>query len=226
MTQILSKFESRPRVRPVGTGFDGLSLYPGYLREEEQRALLAELAAAFEASRPYRPHMPRTGKPWSIHQTNFGTLGWVSRPDGYGYAPVNEVTKRPWPAIPAALLRIWEEVAAYPAPPECCLVNFYDTPKSRMGLHRDEDEEALDAPVVSLSIGDSCVFRVGGFARGDKSKSFRLASGDVLVIGGASRLRYHGVDRVIPGSSQLLQGAGLGGGRINLTLRRVTKPGQ
>lgn len=224
MTFTMPEHESVQIAKPVETGFPGISLYPGFLDAAAQRALAAGLKAAFEASPPYRPHMPRTGKPWSIHQLNFGPLGWVSRPDGYGYAPVNEVTNAPWPAIPAALLGLWEDVSGYGAPPECCLVNFYDTPKSRMGLHRDEDEEAFDAPVVSVSLGDTCVFRVGGFARSDKSKSFRLASGDVLVIGGASRLRYHGVDRVIPGTSQLLKGAGLGGGRINLTLRRVTKP--
>lgn len=211
---------SRPK--PVETGFEGIGLYPGYLDATAQKALVAEVLASFEAAPPYRPRMPRTGQPWSIHQTNFGSLGWVSRPDGYGYSRLNEAVNAPWPAIPAALLALWDEIAAYPAPPECCLVNLYDAPKSRMGLHRDEDEEALDAPVISISLGDTCVFRVGGFARSDKSKSFRLASGDVLVIGGASRLRYHGVDRVIPGSSGLVPG----GGRINLTLRRVTKPAQ
>lgn len=206
--------------KSIETGFEGVTLYPGLLDGAGQRGLVAALLGAFEAAPPYRPLMPRTGKPWSIRQTNFGPLGWVSRPDGYGYSSTNEVNATPWPAIPAALLAIWALVVDYPAPPECCLVNLYDTSKSRMGLHRDEDEEALDAPVVSLSLGDTCVFRVGGFARGDKSKSFRLASGDVLVLGGASRLRYHGVDRIIPGSSQLVPG----GGRINLTLRRVTKP--
>lgn len=218
MTHGLPKVEATPK--PVETGFEGISLYPGFLGEAAQTSLVAELTAALEAEKPYRPLMPRTGKPWSIHQMNFGDLGWVSLPDGYAYSSTNPVNGRKWPAIPAALLALWQNVADYPAPPECCLVNLYDTPKSRMGLHRDEDEEALDTPVVSLSLGDTCVFRVGGFARGDKSRSFRLASGDVLVIGGASRLRYHGVDRIIPGSSRLVPG----GGRINLTLRRVTKP--
>ena len=218
MTHALPKGEATPK--PVETGFEGISLYPGLLDEAAQTTLMAALTEVLEAEKPYRPLMPRTGKPWSIHQMNFGERGWVSRADGYGYALTNPVNGRKWPAIPQALLALWEHVAHYPAPPECCLVNLYDTPKSRMGLHRDEDEEALDAPVVSLSLGDTCVFRVGGFARGDKSKSFRLASGDVLVIGGPSRLRYHGVDRIIHGSSRLVPG----GGRINLTLRRVTKP--
>jgi alkylated DNA repair protein (DNA oxidative demethylase) len=206
--------------RAVETGFDGIGIYPGYLNEVAQAALVADLEEAFCAAPPYRPLMPRTRKPWSIRQTNMGELGWVSRPDGYGYSSTNEVNGLVWPAIPAALLALWADLAGYPAPPQCCLVNLYEEPKARMGLHRDEDEQALDAPVVSLSLGDTCVFRVGGFARGDKSKSFRLSSGDVLVIGGASRLRFHGVDRVISGTSRLI----LGGGRINLTLRRVTRP--
>ncbi len=93
-----------------------------------------------------------------------------------------------------------------------------------MGLHRDGDEEALDAPVLSVSLGDTCIFRIGGFARSDPTKSFRLASGDVLVLGGPSRLRFHGVDRIIPGSSRILAPLVVGGGRLNLTLRRVTNP--
>ena len=208
-------------MKPVDTGFEGLALYPRLLDEAAQQALVSALMRAFEGTPPYRPRMPRTGKPWSIHQTNFGPLGWVSRPDGYGYAPKNEVNDASWPAIPAALLALWDDLAAYPAPPECCLVNLYDHPGARMGLHRDEDEQALDAPVVSLSLGDTCNFRVGGFARSDRSKSFRLSSGDVLVMGGPSRLRFHGVDRLVFGSSRLIPG----GGRINLTLRRVTRPG-
>ena len=206
--------------KSVETEFEGITLYPGFLDGNTQHALVSAVLKGLEAEKPYRPRMPRTGKPWSIHQMNFGPLGWVSRSDGYGYAALNEATGRPWPPIPPLLLDIWADVANYPAPPECCLVNLYDAPKARMGLHRDEDEEALDAPVVSISLGDTCVFRIGGFARGERSRSFRLASGDVLVLGGASRLRYHGVDRIIPGSSQLVPG----GGRINLTLRRVTKP--
>ena len=202
------------------TGFDGVTLYPSTLDGPAQRALLTELEAAFALAPPYRPTMPRTGKPWSIRQTNLGPLGWLSGKDGYHYAPLNPLTQAFWPAIPAALLALWVDFAGYEAPPECCLVNFYETDKARMGLHQDRDEEALDAPVLSLSLGDTCVFRIGGFARSDCTKSLRLASGDVLVLGGASRMRFHGVDRIIPASSQLLPQ----GGRLNLTLRRVTKP--
>jgi len=91
-----------------------------------------------------------------------------------------------------------------------------------MGLHQDRDEEDLAAPVVSLSLGDACLFRIGGPRRQGPTRSFRLASGDALVLGGQARLAFHGVDRIIPGTSTLL----VEGGRINLTLRRVTRPGQ
>lgn len=199
---------------------DGLQLYPHYFDREAQSALLYELREAVRFAPPYRPHMPRTGQPWSIMQTNLGALGWISGAQGYRYDAFHPLTNEPWPAIPKALLDLWAEISGYDAPPECCLVNIYKGEKARMGLHQDRDEAATDAPVLSISLGDTCLFRVGGFARSDKTKSFRLASGDVLVLGGASRMRFHGVDRVISGSSQLVSG----GGRINLTLRRVTKP--
>ena len=89
-----------------------------------------------------------------------------------------------------------------------------------MGLHQDRDEEDFEAPVVSISLGDTALFRVGGTTRGGKTQSLKLASGDVLVLEGPSRLAFHGIDRVIGGSSTLLKD----GGRINLTLRRVSEP--
>jgi alkylated DNA repair protein (DNA oxidative demethylase) len=89
-----------------------------------------------------------------------------------------------------------------------------------MGLHQDRDEDDLDAPVVSLSLGDTCLFRVGGLKRNDPTRAFRLASGDAVVLGGGVRLAFHGVDRIISGTSTLLPK----GGRMNLTLRRVTRP--
>ena len=202
------------------TGFEGLTLYPGWIDPAAQRALVAALEPALAVAPPYRPLMPRTRKPWSIHQTNLGSLGWLSGEQGYFYGERHPVNDAPWPALPPALLDIWSDLAGYEAPPECCLVNIYQGEKARMGLHQDRDEMALDAPVLSISLGDTCVFRVGGFARSDRTKSFRLASGDVMVLGDPSRLRFHGVDRIIPGSSQLLET----GGRINLTLRRVSEP--
>ena len=149
--------------------------------------------------------------------TNYGPLGWVSDIRGYRYQPLHPETGDSWPAIPEALLQTWESLSSFPDLPEACLVNWYEG-MARMGLHQDRDEEEFAAPVLSVSLGDTCLFRYGGLKRNDPTKSVKLESGDVLLIGGASRLCFHGVDRVMTGSSDLLPR----GGRINLTLRRVT----
>ena len=197
----------------------GISLVSGALEPSDQWRLLDAVRAVTRTAPLYTPTMPRTGKPWTVRMTNCGPLGWVSDRSGYRYQPTHPETGEPWPAIPKMLLDLWDEVTGYPAPPECCLVNFY-TDKARMGLHRDEDEEALDAPVLSVSLGDTATFRLGGLERKGKTQSFKLYSGDVLLIGGDNRLAYHGIDRVFPNTSTLLKA----GGRINLTLRRVTEP--
>lgn len=197
----------------------GVSLWSGISEPTAQAALRDEIRKITANAPLYTPTMPRTGKPWTVRMTNCGPLGWVSDRSGYRYQPTHPETDEPWPAIPKMLLDLWEEVTGYPAPPECCLVNFY-TGKARMGLHRDEDEEALDAPVLSVSLGDTATFRLGGLERKGKTQSFKLHSGDVLVIGGDNRLAYHGIGRVFPNTSTLLKD----GGRVNLTLRRVTKP--
>ncbi|MCX5494889.1 alpha-ketoglutarate-dependent dioxygenase AlkB [Kaistia dalseonensis] len=198
----------------------GLRLLPGRFDRAAQETL-REVIRAIAAEAPfYRPAMPWTGKPFSVRMTNCGSLGWVADKDGYRYQPLHPTTGRPWPAIPAMLLDLWQEVADFPDSPEACLVNFY-APEARMSLHRDGDEAERAAPVVSVSLGDSCLFRVGGPDRSDPTRSFRLSSGDVVVLGGAAREAYHGVDRIYPGTSTLLSQ----GGRINLTLRRVTKAG-
>jgi DNA oxidative demethylase len=197
-----------------------VQLRPGYLDRVAQEAVLAAIEDVLRQAPWYTPRMPRSGKPFSVRMTNCGPLGWVSDETGYRYQPTHPETLRPWPPIPLIVLRAWEELSAYPYPPEACLVNFYG-PTTKMGLHQDRDEEDFSAPVVSLSLGDTCLFRLGGARRGDKTRSFNLASGDALVLGGASRLAFHGVDRIMTGTSTLLRE----GGRINLTLRRVTRPG-
>lgn len=197
----------------------GVTHWPGYLDADEQAALVAELREAARQAPFYVPRMPKTGKPFSVRMTNCGALGWVSDERGYRYQPLHPETGAPWPPIPARLLRAWEELAGYPHPPEACLVNFYD-PSAKMGLHQDRDEQDFDAPVLSLSLGDAAVFRIGGTSRGGKTVSLKLASGDALAFGGEARLAFHGIDRILAGSSSLLPQAG----RINLTLRRVTKP--
>jgi alkylated DNA repair protein (DNA oxidative demethylase) len=197
----------------------GLKIIPGYLSPDEQDSLLAAVRSVIEAAPLFTPVMPRTGKPFSVRMSNCGALGWVSDREGYRYQRHHPVTGAPWPPIPDLLLRAWSELARYPHPPQACLINFYGA-GAKMGLHQDRDEEDFNAPVVSLSLGDTAVFRIGGSKRGDPTRSFRLASGDALVLGGDARLAFHGVDRILAGTSNLLEA----GGRINLTLRRVTKP--
>lgn len=160
--------------------------------------------------------MPRTGAPFSVRMTNCGALGWVSDRQGYRYQDKHPETGEAWPPMPAILTNAWAELADFPAPPEACLVNLYDA-TARMGLHQDRDEQTFDAPVLSVSLGDTAVFRIGGLSRRDPTRSIRLASGDAFLFGGDARLVFHGIDRLMPGSSTLLAG----GGRINLTLRRV-----
>jgi alkylated DNA repair protein (DNA oxidative demethylase) len=198
---------------------EGFRFLPEYFSPAAQRALVGEVLALLEQSPLYRPSMPRSGKAMSVRMTNLGPLGWISDVKGYRYGPMHPETGKPWPAIPKTLLDLWSDVASYPAPPQACLVNWYEA-SSRLGLHVDADETAKDAPVVSVSLGSRALFRLGGLERSDPTSSMRLASGDVVVLGGRSRRAYHGVDRIYPESSTLVPG----GGRINLTLRRVTAP--
>ena len=197
----------------------GVRHIPGHLDRAAQQALVEDVRAVVEAAPLYVPAMPRTGKEMSVRMTNCGALGWVTDKErGYRYQATHPVTGEPWPPIPEALLRLWESVSGHPHPPQACLVHFY-TDTARMGLHQDRDEADLSAPVVSVSLGDTCLFRVGGTSRGERTVSFRLQSGDVVILGGEGRLAFHGVDRIYPSTSALLKK----GGRINLTLRRVTK---
>ena len=192
---------------------------PGLLDGAAQGRLLAAVLAVVEAAPWFTPTMPRSGRPFSVRMTNCGPLGWVSDRAGYRYQPGHPDTGRAWPPSPELLLALWREVAGDPHAPEACLVNLYRG-GARMGLHQDRDEEDLAVPVVFVSLGDAAVFRVGGTARRGSTASLRLASGDVVVLGGEARLCFHGIDRVLPGSPGLVPG----GGRINLTLRRVTRP--
>jgi len=198
---------------------EGVALRPGYLDRAGQEALLAAVREAIAQAPLFTPTMPRSGKPFSVRMTNCGPLGWVSDAGGYRYQATHPQTGRPWPPMPDLALRAWHELAGYGPPPEACLINVY-APAARMGLHQDRDEDDFAAPVLSLSLGDSCLFRIGGTERSDPTRSFRLASGDAVVLGGTARLAFHGVDRIMPGTSTLLPE----GGRINLTLRRVRKP--
>lgn len=198
----------------------GFAHLPGYFDAGRQAELLREIQIVARKAPPYRPVMPRSGKPLSVQMTNAGPLGWVTDKDGgYRYQPTHPVTGARWPAIPDQLTRLWSELAHGAAPPEACLINFYRH-ASKLGSHVDADEEDTVAPVVSVSLGDDAVFHIGGHKRSDPKTRMVLRSGDVVVLGGMARLAYHGIDRILPGTSDLIPG----GGRINLTLRRVTRP--
>ena len=195
----------------------GLTYLPDHFDDAAQADLLTAIRGAVAEAPLFVPEMPRTGKPMSVRMTNCGPLGWVTdRAGGYRYQATHPATGKSWPPIPGMLLELWTKISGCARPPEACLVNFYDE-SAKMGLHQDRDEADFSAPVVSVSLGDQCLFRIGGTARNEPTRSFRLSSGDVLVLGGESRLRFHGVDRIYPGTSVLLKN----GGRINLTLRRV-----
>lgn len=238
--------------KPMST-LPGFQYLPQYFSAQEQAALLNAVLKAAADAPFYQPVMPRTGKPLSVWMTNLGPLGWMTDKDGgYRYEPRHPQTGQPWPAMPQALLDLWDATADYPAPPQACLVNYY-APGAKMGLHKDWDEEATDAAVVSVSLGDEALFRMGGPTRAGGTTGIRLRSGDVVVLGGAARACYHGVSRIYPATSRLWEAvapdtleaaqapsvaapaSAADGllcdaappqpvGRINLTLRRVTPP--
>lgn len=195
----------------------GLFLYSGYYDRGAQADLRDMIRTIVDAAPLFQPTMPKTGKPLSVKMSNCGTLGWVADKAGYRYQEAHPVTGAPWPEMPSELLKLWNSVAEEAPKPQACLINYYQ-PSAKMGLHQDRDESMFTAPVVSVSLGDDCRFRTGTTERNGPTKSFKLHSGDVLVMGGESRLAFHGVDRIYPGTSTLLKAPG----RINLTLRRVT----
>ncbi len=194
----------------------GLRLYKTALDRAAQEDLRDRIDEILARAPLFQPVMPRGGKKFSVRMSNCGPLGWVSDLSGYRYQPDHPETGAPWPPIPELLLRLWRDRADCPDDPDACLINYYDA-QAKMGAHQDVDEKDFSAPILSVSLGDSCRFRFGGETRGGPTQSLVLESGDVLVFGGPARKMFHGVDRILPGSSTLLNPPG----RINLTLRRA-----
>jgi alkylated DNA repair protein (DNA oxidative demethylase) len=197
----------------------GIFLWREKFSPSQQKSLLDEVMEKLTDAPLYRPVMPGNAKPFSVEESNFGKLGWVSDRGGYRYQAAHPLTGASWPVIPSALLDLWAEINQPPLP-ECCLVNLYRA-GAKMGLHQDRDERDTSAAVIGLSLGDEALFRIGSATRGGKTRSVNLASGDVIAFGGAARLAYHGIDRIKAGSSRLVPG----GGRLSLTMRRVSAPG-
>lgn len=190
----------------------GVTLFQGFLDRAAQEATVEELRGVVAAAPLFRPETPR-GQKMSVRMTSAGSVGWVSDRRGYRYQEAHPEGMA-WPPVPPSVLAVWEAVSGTSRAPDCCLVNFYDE-GARMGLHQDRDEADFDQPVVSISLGDDALFRIGNLTRGGRTESVWLKSGDVVVMGGPARLVFHGIDRLRPGSSNLLAG----GGRLNLTLR-------
>ncbi len=195
----------------------GLRYVPGYLDRAAQSTLLDDLRGVLRRAPLFQPTMPRSGQPFSVRMTNCGALGWVADRNGYRYTATHPVNGDAWPMMPPLVERAWRDLACHGSAPEACLVNYYAA-GARMGLHQDRDEAGFAAPVLSLSLGDTALFRYGGTERRGPTRSIKLKSGDALVLGGAARLAFHGVDRILAGSSTLLAE----GGRFNLTIRRVS----
>lgn len=193
----------------------GFDIHKGLLDVAMQQGVVDAVRNVVKAAPMFRPDTPY-GKPMSVRMTAAGTYGWFSDKSGYRYLPAHP-SGRPWPAIPAEILDIWDRATGLTRQPECCLINFY-APDAKMGMHQDKDEADFQWPVVSVSLGDDALFRIGNTTRGGKTESIWLQSGDVVVMGNDARLTHHGVDRIKAGTSTLLPK----GGRINLTLRVVT----
>jgi len=205
-----------PGRRPSpGLSVRGVSVWPGRLNRPAQEALVEDLRRLIATAPLFSP-LTRWGQPMSVRMTSAGRFGWFSDQRGYRYIP-HHPDGNPWPPIPDRVLAIWRELSGSARDPDCCLINWYG-PDARMGLHQDRDEADFTQPVLSISLGDDGLFRVGNTERGGPTESLWLRSGDVLALEGPSRLVHHGIDRIAPGTSTLLPSPG----RINLTLRVVT----
>ncbi|WP_198671031.1 alpha-ketoglutarate-dependent dioxygenase AlkB family protein [Oceanibium sediminis] len=194
------------------TGVEGLRLWKGWLTPDAQ-AQMVETVRTIVRQAPLTRHVTPGGKRMGVRMTCAGALGWVSDRTGYRYQ-AHHPAGMAWPPIPEPIQEIWRQASGVSRAPDCCLVNFYGE-GVKMGLHQDSDEADLSWPVLSISLGDPALFRIGGTERGGKTQSLWLESGDVLVMSGPARLRYHGIDRIRFGASTLLSE----GGRVNLTLR-------
>lgn len=173
-----------------------------------------------EDAAPFRHMVTPGGRRMSVAMTNCGPLGWVSDLSGYRYDAIDPESGRPWPPMPD----VFRELALQAADragfaafaPDACLINRYD-PGARLSLHQDKDENDFAAPIVSVSLGLPAVFLFGELRRADPPRRIRLTHGDVVVWGGPSRLRYHGVLALADGTHPLL-----GRCRINLTFRKAS----
>ena len=189
-------------------------IFKGYFDADRQADLVTEIRKVVTKAPLFSPMTPY-GKPMTVRMTSAGRYGWVSDRSGYRYSDTHP-DGQVWPEIPEIVRNAWSDITQLDRLPDCCLINYYGE-GARMGMHQDRDEANFDWPVLSVSLGDEGLFRVGNSERGGKTESIWLQSGDAVILGGVARLVYHGVDGIKFGSSSLLPK----GGRINLTLRVV-----
>ena len=190
----------------------GFEIHKMKCSSEVQQAILLDLRGIVQKAPMFTPEMAG-GQKMSVRMTSAGDVGWYSDVAGYRYMAAHPSGKA-WPNIPNRLLDLWAAVSGCDRAPDSCLINFYGE-GARMGMHQDLDEADKSFPVVSLSLGDEGLFRMGGVTKGGKTDAIWLTSGDVVVMGGDARLAWHGVDKTRFGSLRLLPKAG----RINVTLR-------
>jgi alkylated DNA repair protein (DNA oxidative demethylase) len=210
--------------------FDSDSLPPSHEQLEEgavllrgfataEAPLLLEEVARVARASAFRHLVTPGGHTMSVAMTNCGRVGWVSDRTGYRYDPLDPDTGAPWPAMPAAFLKLAVQAAAEAGfadyDPDACLINRYIA-GAKLGLHQDRDEKDAWAPIVSVSLGLPAVFLWGGKRRADPVRRLLVESGDIAVWGGPARFVYHGVAPLKDGQHPLT-----GGARINLTFRKV-----
>lgn len=203
----------------------GVTLFRNFLTLEEQRKVAKKCAEVFSAAPLLQPKT-KSGFNFAVQITSVGDYGWFSSPQsGYEYLRRHPETKLPFPPIPRSFRQLVNRAAeqiGWIFKPDTCLINYYPAGTGRLGLHRDDTEEDQKSPIISLSIGQSCSFLVGGHLRHDETQSMVIHSGDCLIFHREGRLLYHGVDKLFAGSDtdSILPA----GGRISLTFRRHKIP--
>ncbi len=189
-----------------------------YLTLQQQTEILTVCRQVARQSPLFTPTM-KSGKPFNYQMTNCGDFGWISDTKGYRYSETHPNGK-PWTPIPEMIYNLTKDLANQIGEPDylpqTCLINFYQH-DGKLGLHQDNSEKNLKPAIISISLGDDAIFLMGGNKRNSPTQEILLKSGDILQLFGDSRLAFHGIKKIIPGTSGLLKN----GGRLNLTIRQI-----
>lgn len=198
----------------------GFFLFKSKLTKEIQQEIVSAARAIVSQAPLFTPTMPGSGQPFNYSMTNCGELGWVADRDGYRYQSNHPETGKSFPAIPPVIkelaIALAKETGNSNFYPESCLLNFYSK-GAKLGLHQDNSEKNLAAPIISISLGDTGIFVLGGKQRTDETKQYIVQSGDCIVMSGESRNYFHAFKGIVLNTSSLLKN----GGRLNLTIRQV-----